>query len=74
MITMIEIKYIWDVEFTKEELDFLSSLSARKEILDKIINKMIKKLTIDMLNKKTTPEFIEWFERAMVVLKNTFKN
>lgn len=70
----IKITYTgWEIEFTKEENRIISTLAVEKEILKKITTKLANKLVVDMLNKKRSAEYIEWFEWAISTFLSTFK-
>ncbi len=71
----IIVKYIIDSELTREELKILSMLSSYKPILQKIVDKSVRKLIVDSLNenKEINKDYIKWYERAFTAFLSNFK-
>lgn len=67
------IQYNWDLTFDKQEERIIQSLYAEKEILRKIVNKMTQKVITEMLNKEVTPDYVDWFKKALTVFLSVFK-
>jgi hypothetical protein len=71
----IIVKYTTDSELTREELKILSTLSIYKPILQKIVDKSVRKLIVDSLNieKQINKDYIKGYERAFVAFLSNFK-
>ena len=72
----ITVKYTADSEFTREELKILSNLAIYKPILQKIVDKSVRKLVVDALNteKEINKDYIKGYERAFTAFLSNFKN
>ena len=61
----LTLQYSWETKFNLSEELFISWLSSYKWIIQKITNKMVEKLINEMLNNKTTPEYVNGYKEAI---------